>query len=139
MTGWKRGVGSTYGGRKNCSSTTYMPRSISVSRKYLPALSNVLSFSLSHLVGFAMRKSLSDGPAGVAARREVVENNIAVGHLLMAMLLWKHANIGRLCASAVNGRAVAIALELFLRGGEWQREPMSKVGVDEDELSLKRH
>jgi hypothetical protein len=29
----------TYGGRKNCSSTTYMPRKISAMRKYLLALS----------------------------------------------------------------------------------------------------
>ena len=34
---WK--TGGTYGGLKNCSNTTYMPRIISVSRKYFPALS----------------------------------------------------------------------------------------------------
>lgn len=36
---------NTHGGRKNCSMSTYMPRIISVRRKYFPTLSNVLSFS----------------------------------------------------------------------------------------------
>lgn len=37
------GTWATYGGRKNCSSTTYMPRNISANRKYLVALSSELS------------------------------------------------------------------------------------------------
>lgn len=57
---------ATHGGRKNCSSSTYMPRSISVMRKYFPTLSNVLSFSWSHRGGVARRKFLGGGPDGVA-------------------------------------------------------------------------
>jgi hypothetical protein len=37
------GAWATYGGRKNCSNTTYMPRNISANRKYLVALSSELS------------------------------------------------------------------------------------------------
>ena len=36
---------TTHGGRKNCSSSTYMPRAISASKKYLPILLKVPSFS----------------------------------------------------------------------------------------------
>ena len=46
--------------------STYMPRNISVMRKYFPTLSNVLSFSWSHSVGGFRRKFLGGGPAGVA-------------------------------------------------------------------------
>lgn len=68
---------STHGGRKNCSSDTYMPRNISTSKKYLPARSNELSPS-SHRFGRGNRKPAGGGPAGVAARRTVVEKNAMV-------------------------------------------------------------
>ena len=61
-----------YGGRKNCSSTTYMPRQISVMRKYLPALSREDSLPSSHRSSLGSRKPLGGGPAGVAARRDVL-------------------------------------------------------------------
>jgi|SRR5690242_15148047 len=61
----------TYGGLKNCSSETYMPRNISMSRKYLPALSSADSPS-SHFFWRGNRKPGGGGPAGVAARGSVV-------------------------------------------------------------------
>jgi hypothetical protein len=71
---WKLN-GKTHGGRKNCSNTTYIPRAISVKRKYLPALSNEDSLLSSHLSGFGNRKPGGGGPEGVAyARRVLVEN-----------------------------------------------------------------
>jgi len=67
--------GKTHGGRKNCSSTTYIPRAISVKRKYLPALSNEDSLLSSHLSGFGNRKPGGGGPEGVAyVRIELVDN-----------------------------------------------------------------
>lgn len=68
---------ATYGGRKNCSSDTYMPRNISRSKKYLPARSNAPSPS-SHCLGFGNRKPGGGGPAGVAARERVVEKKATV-------------------------------------------------------------
>ncbi len=67
---WGRyaGTGTTHGGRKNCSSTTYIPRIISVRRKYLPALSKELSLLSSHRSFRGRRKPCGGGPAGVAAR-----------------------------------------------------------------------
>ena len=63
----------TYGGLKYCSNTTYIPRNNSVMRKYLPALSNALSFCSSHLSFRGNLKPEGGGPAGVAGRREDVE------------------------------------------------------------------
>jgi hypothetical protein len=54
-----------------------MPRNISTSKKYLPARSNELSPS-SHRFGRDNRKPGGGGPAGVAARRIVVEKKAAV-------------------------------------------------------------
>lgn len=56
----------TYGGLKNCSNATYMPRNISVIRKNLPRVSNVDSFFSSHLGGLVSRKPLGGAPEGVA-------------------------------------------------------------------------
>jgi hypothetical protein len=64
---------TTYGGRKNCSNTTHIPRIISSIKKYFPALFIVLSPS-SHRLGFGSRKFDGGGPAGVAFRGPVVEN-----------------------------------------------------------------
>lgn len=60
--------GTTYGGLKNCSSTTYMPRNNSAIRKYFPALSREDSVPSSHFFGGGRRKPGWGGPAGVAAR-----------------------------------------------------------------------
>lgn len=60
--------GATYGGLKNCSSTTYMPRNNSAIRKYFPALSREDSAPSSHFFGGGRRKPGWGGPAGVAAR-----------------------------------------------------------------------
>ena len=68
----KLGFGRTYGALKNCSSTTYMPRKISVNRKYLPARSRVFSPS-SQRCGRGSRNDEVDEPAGSAARLELVE------------------------------------------------------------------
>ena len=70
----------TYGGRKNCSIRMYMPRNISVSRKYLPARSSTESFSSSHLGGRARRNPLGGGPEGVAyVRRARIRATVAAG------------------------------------------------------------
>jgi len=50
-----------------------MPLSISVIRKYFPALSKVLSLLSSHLLALGKRKFEGGGPAGVAGRAAVVE------------------------------------------------------------------
>ena len=71
-------MGVTYGGLKNCSNTTYMPRNISVNRKYLPALSRADSSLWSHLLGGGRRNPDGGGPAGVADRASDVEK-AAVG------------------------------------------------------------
>jgi hypothetical protein len=70
---WKLN-GKAYGGLKYCSSTTYIPRAISVRRKYLPALSKADSLLSSHRSGFGNRKPAGGGPEGVAYRRLLVEN-----------------------------------------------------------------
>ena len=50
-----------------------MPRSISVSKKYLPALSREVSLPSSHRSLRARRKPCGGGPAGVAKRCVEVE------------------------------------------------------------------
>jgi len=50
-----------------------MPLSISVIKKYFPALSQVLSLLSSHLLALGKRKFDGGGPAGVAGRAAVVE------------------------------------------------------------------
>ncbi len=66
-----------YGGRKNCSSTTYIPRIISPRRKYFPALSKADSLLSSHRSFLASLKPEGGGPAGVAAR-SALEEKVAV-------------------------------------------------------------
>jgi hypothetical protein len=110
--------GKTHGGRKNCSSTTYIPRAISVRRKYLPALSNEDSLLSSHRSGFGNRKPGGGGPEGVAYARSMLVENAASG-------LEEHANgrialenlaVGRLRAtSIVKGFADAIVWLLVAR------------------------
>jgi len=61
-----------------------MPRSISVRRKYLPALSSEVSLPSSHRSLRGRRKPWGGGPAGVAARGvEVV--NVAAGEVVRAV------------------------------------------------------
>jgi hypothetical protein len=102
---------STYGGRKNCSSDTYMPRNISMSKKYLPARSNAPSPS-SHRFGLGNRKPGGGGPAGVAARERVVENKATVageGRRPDAKCGDRSSvAAGRVRANIVNGFALAI-------------------------------
>ena len=69
--------GVSYGGRKNCSRTTYIPLNISVMRKYLPALSKELSLLSSHRSFRGNRKPAGGGPAGVAERKADVEKTAA--------------------------------------------------------------
>lgn len=71
--------GKTYGGLKYCSNTTYIPRAISVKRKYLPALSKEDSLLSSHLSGFGNRKPGGGGPEGVAYARKILVENAARG------------------------------------------------------------
>lgn len=56
----------THGGLKYCSSTTYIPRTISLNKKYFPALSNDDSLLWSHRSGFGSLKFAGGGPEGVA-------------------------------------------------------------------------
>lgn len=106
-----RQLRATHGGRKNCSSATYMPRNISSSKKYLPALSNEPSPS-SHRFGRGNRKPGGGGPAGVAARGKVVENRATVagdGRRPDANCDGlRSVDVGRLRASIVNGFVLAI-------------------------------
>lgn len=99
-----------YGGRKNCSRTTYMPRSISVRRKYLPALSREDSLPSSQRSLRARRKPWGGGPAGVAKRCVEVEKVAIVGETVRAArILVSGEEDGRTRASAVRERAEAIA------------------------------
>lgn len=113
-------IGETHGGRKNCSSTTYMPLKISVRRKYLLALSMVLSFSSSHLSGLLTRRPVGDTPAGVAKRGLEVENSAAVTGraccICMREAFERTKNAGCECASASSGRVVAIVRVEMWRG-----------------------
>lgn len=101
-----------YGGRKNCSSTTYMPRRISVRRKYLPALSREDSLLSSQRFIRGSRKPLGGGPAGSAARREVlvkVADGIVVRAARNAV---RGTEVGRTRVSIVRGRADAMAVSI---------------------------
>lgn len=94
-----------YGGRKNCSSTTYMPRSISVRRKYLPALSRADSLPSSQRSFRGSRNPWGGGPAGVAARREVLVK-VADGIVVrVARKAVRGMEVGRARASIVRERA----------------------------------
>ena len=109
----------TYGGLKNCSSDTYMPRNISMSKKYLPALSSEDSPS-SHFFGGGNRNPGGGGPAGVAARANVVLKKATV-----AGEAKRGANCDCLSsvvadgprASIVNGLVLAIVGACGLCGG----------------------
>lgn len=113
---------STYGGLKNCSSDTYMPRNISMSKKYLPALSSADSPS-SHFFGGGNRKPGGGGPAGVAARAKVVLKRATV-----AGEAKRGANCDCLSsvvadgprASIVNGLVLAIVGACGLCGRRWE-------------------
>ena len=78
-----------------------MPRIISVSRKYLPALSNELSFDSSHRRSLGNLKPWGGGPEGVADRGADVEK--AALHLADAR------DLGSDLATEVYGRARASA------------------------------
>ena len=67
-----------YGGRKNCSRTTYIPRNISVKRKNFAALSRALSLPSSHRCGRGRRKFDGGGPDESACRDGHVENDAGV-------------------------------------------------------------
>lgn len=99
-----------YGGRKNCSSTTYMPRIISVRRKYLPALSREDSLLSSQRSFRGSRKPWGGGPAGVAARREVLLK-VADGIVVrVARKAVSRVEVGRVRVSIVRERAEAMVM-----------------------------
>ena len=109
-----------YGGRKNCSSTTYMPRSISVSRKYLPALSREDSVPSSQRSFRGSRKPWGGGPAGVAARRDVlvkVADSIVVRGIGKTV---RGIEVGRARTSIVKERAEAMMVSTE-EGTLWRR------------------
>lgn len=101
----------TYGGRKNCSSDTYMPRNISMSKKYLPARSNAPSPS-SHFFGLGNLKPGGGGPAGVASLNALEENMAAVaGDRRRADAKWDCRSMvaaGLLRTIIVNGLVLAM-------------------------------
>lgn len=87
-----------------------MPRSISVRRKYLPALSRDDSLPSSHRFTLGRRNPEGGGPAGKAARREEVVK-VAEGHVLRAArTLARDEETGRARASAVRDLADAMAV-----------------------------
>jgi hypothetical protein len=89
---------------------TYMPRNISISKKYLPARSSELSPS-SQCLRWGNRKPAGGGPEGVAAR-EVVELKKATvagaGSCARNWIARRSAGAPRERASASNGVVVAI-------------------------------
>lgn len=56
----------TYGGRKYCSSSTYIPLAISVNKKNFPMRSSVESFSHTNSLRLLRRKFLGSATRGVA-------------------------------------------------------------------------
>lgn len=118
-----------YGGRKNCSNTTYMPRAISVRRKYLPALSREDSLPSSQRSFRGSRKPWGGGPAGVAARREVLVNvaDGIVGRAARKAVRWME--FGRTRVSIVRERADAMVLSIGWRTMLRQSDS-SKVNVN---------
>lgn len=92
-----------------------MPLSISVIKKYVPALSSAVSPSLYHLVGLGMRKPAGGGPAGSAARRMDVENAAAAMRGRCGCC-WEERRsresadvvVGRVRASIVSGCMVCV-------------------------------
>lgn len=96
-----------YGGRKNCSSKRYMPRTISVKRKYLPALSREDSFPSSQRAWRGRRKPEGGGPAGVAGRWIVVVK-VAHGGVWLARRVVKEAVAGRVRARSLRDLIVAM-------------------------------
>ena len=89
-----------------------MPRSISVRRKYLPALSRDDSLPSSHRFTLGRRNPEGGGPAGKAARREEVVK-VAEGHVLRAArTLARDEEVGRARASAVRDLVEAIVVGL---------------------------
>ena len=124
-----------YGGRKNCSSTTYMPRAISVRRKYLPALSREDSLPSSQRSFRGSRKPWGGGPAGVAARREVLVK-VADGIVVrVARKAVRGMEVGRARPSMVRERAGAmvgmendVVARAELGGGRWKVDVNSPMG-----------
>jgi len=115
--------GKTHGGLKNCSSTTYIPRAISVNKKYFPALSSDDSLLSSHLSGFGNRKPGGGGPDGVAYARRPLDVSAAKGLVagVKGLMELDSLAVGRLRAtSMVKGFADAIVCLLvakLLEGG----------------------
>ena len=101
-----------YGGRKNCSSTTYMPRNISVRRKYFPALSIEDSLPSSQRSFRGSRKPWGGGPAGVALRREALLK-VADGIVVrVARKVLRGAEVGRARARIIRERAEAMVVSI---------------------------
>ena len=87
-----------------------MPRSISVRRKYLPALSRDDSALSSHRFTRGRRKPEGGGPAGVAAKRDEVAK-VADGHVLRAARTPARVeDVGRARVSAVRDLAEAMVV-----------------------------
>lgn len=87
-----------------------MPRSISVRRKYLPALSREDSLLSSQRSLRARRKPCGGGPAGVARRCVEVEKVATVGVVMRAAKrLVRGVDVGRVRTSAVRERAEVMA------------------------------
>lgn len=99
-----------YGGRKNCSSTTYMPRAISVRRKYLPALSREDSLPSSQRSFRGSRNPWGGGPAGVAPRREVLVKVADGIFVRAARKAVRGMELGRTRVNMIRERADAIVL-----------------------------
>ena len=87
-----------------------MPRSISVRRKYLPALSREDSLPSSQRSFDGSRKPWGGGPAGVAARREVLVKEADGIFVRVARKALRGMVVGRARVSIVKERAEAMVV-----------------------------
>lgn len=102
-----------YGGRKNCSSTTYIPRIISARRKYLPALSSAVSLLSYHLFARGKRKPEGGGPEGVTERRADEEKGAMADREqdVCEGRVRNRIDVGRARASVVSVRVAVIVTD----------------------------
>lgn len=99
-----------------------MPRTISVRRKYLLALSREVSLPSSQRSFRGSRKPWGGGPAGVAVRREVL---VKVADGIVGRAARKAARgveLGRTRVSIVRERADAMVLGIGQRTMLWQSD-----------------
>jgi hypothetical protein len=113
MGPFSNGYMMVYGGLKNCSSTTYMPRNISVMRKYLPALSRALSPSSQ--AGARPRRG-TRGVCGVACRVIALVEKLLAERIVLVEAM-RGAVVGRRSPRARTA-AMAVVVAVVGRSGD---------------------